>query len=77
MKSLKIPAAPFILAFVLGDLLEENFRMALTISRGDWMVFFGNPVVVGLLLLAALSVILPNLNKFKKKTKRKDLDESM
>lgn len=67
MKSLRFPAAPFILAFVLGDLLEENFRMALTISNGDWMVFFGNPVVLSLFILSLLSIILPSLRKFRKR----------
>lgn len=67
MKSLRFPAAPFILAFVLGNLLEENFRMALTISNGSWMVFLGNPVVLALLLLSLLSIVLPNLRRVKKK----------
>ena len=31
--------APFLLGFVLGDLLEEHFRRALVFSNGDPMVF--------------------------------------
>ncbi|QQK81721.1 tripartite tricarboxylate transporter permease [Salicibibacter cibi] len=65
LKSLKFPAAPFILAFVLGELLEENFRMALTISNGDVMVFLQNPLIITLLILSVLSIILPNLRKKK------------
>ena len=57
--------APLLLAFVLGDRLELSFRRALTISDGDYMIFFQGPavrvflavlVVVG--LLQALAMLL-------------------
>jgi TctA family transporter len=51
--------APFILGFVLGPLMEENFRRAMMLSRGDPLVFVTRPISAGLLLLAvALLVIL-------------------
>lgn len=51
--------APFILGFVLGPLMEENFRRAMYISRGDPLVFVERPISALLLLLAvALLVIL-------------------
>ena len=51
--------APFILGFVLGPLMEENFRRAMYISRGDPLVFVARPISALLLLLAvALLVIL-------------------
>ncbi len=39
MLSVQIPAAPFLIAFVLGPLLENNFRRSLLLSHGDWDIF--------------------------------------
>ena len=46
--------APFILGFILGPLMEENFRRAMMISRGDPMVFLTRPISAALLLLSLL-----------------------
>ncbi len=45
--------APLLLGFILGPLMEENLRRAMTMSRGDPGVFVREPVSLGLLLLAA------------------------
>jgi putative tricarboxylic transport membrane protein len=41
---LNIPAAPFLIAFILGPMLEENLRRALAISRGDPSVLLSSPI---------------------------------
>jgi len=54
------PAAPLLLGFVLGPLIEENFRRALVLSRGNPEVFFTRPVsatFLGLTLLVLLASI--------------------
>lgn len=56
MKLVKLEPAPLLLGFVLGPLLEENFRRALVLSRGDLAVFVERPIS-GLLLLAALAIV--------------------
>ena len=38
--ALDFPVAPILLGYVLGPLVEENFRRALLLSRGDLTVFF-------------------------------------
>jgi putative tricarboxylic transport membrane protein len=43
--------APFILGFILGPLMEENFRRAMNLSRGDPMVFVERPISAALLVL--------------------------
>jgi putative tricarboxylic transport membrane protein len=50
--------APFVLGFVLGPLLEENLRRALTISDGNPGVFVQRPVSLALLLAAAVLLAL-------------------
>src|SRR5690606_18823746 len=38
------PSAPLLLGFVLGPLMEENFRRALLLSSGDFSTFVTRPV---------------------------------
>ncbi|NLD54592.1 MAG: tripartite tricarboxylate transporter permease, partial [Burkholderiaceae bacterium] len=48
-KKLDCEPAPLLLGFVLGKLMEEYLRRALTISRGDATVFFTRPLSLVLL----------------------------
>jgi TctA family transporter len=48
--------APVLLGFVLGPRLEENFRRALTLSRGDVAVFVESPISAAFVALAVLLV---------------------
>jgi putative tricarboxylic transport membrane protein len=41
---LEIPTAPFLIAFILGPMVEANIRRSLAISRGDIGVFFSSPI---------------------------------
>jgi putative tricarboxylic transport membrane protein len=50
--------APLLLGFVLGKLLEEKLRQALVISRGDFMTFVERPVSAGLLIVAAVVLVV-------------------
>jgi len=50
--------APMILGFVLGPLMEENLRRAMRISGGDPMIFVNRPISLGLLIAAAVLVLL-------------------
>jgi len=58
--------APLLLGFVIGPLLEENFRRSLIISGGDAMVFFERPISLILILIGvglAAAVALPAVRK--------------
>jgi putative tricarboxylic transport membrane protein len=57
-KKLDCEPAPLLLGFVLGKLMEEYLRRAMTISRGDWSVFFTRPLSASLLAIAALMLIV-------------------
>src|SRR5690606_15481552 len=43
------PSAPLLLGFVLGPMLEENFRRALLLSNGELSTFVTRPVSAVLL----------------------------
>ncbi|WP_110597476.1 tripartite tricarboxylate transporter permease [Salinicola lusitanus] len=51
--------APVVLGFVLGGLMEENLRRALSISGGDVGILFQSNLSIGLWIAAALVVLVP------------------
>jgi TctA family transporter len=53
---LKLDPAPLMLGFILGPMLEENFRRAMLISRGNFSVFFTHPISATLLSLVAVFI---------------------
>ena len=57
-KKLDCEPAPMLLGFVLGKLMEEYLRRAMTISRGDWTVFFTRPLSATLLVLAIILLVI-------------------
>lgn len=59
--------APLVLGFVLGPLMEENLRRALSLARGDWSTFVTRPLSAGLLIAAALMVLVVMLPTIKNK----------
>jgi putative tricarboxylic transport membrane protein len=61
MRRYDFPTAPIIIGMILGPLAEQNFRQAMTISAGDWTVFFTRPLSATILALAALALFGPRL----------------
>ncbi|SDN79529.1 tripartite tricarboxylate transporter permease [Alkalicoccus daliensis] len=71
MRMYGFPAAPLILAMILGAIMEENMRRSLQISQGDWMIFIDKPISFTLLILAAVSLLLPLFIRLIKWVKKK------
>ena len=67
--------APLLLGFVLGPMMEENFRRALLLSRGDFTTFVTRPLSLGLLIAAALLVIIVTLPAVKKSREQVFVEE--
>ncbi len=53
--------APLILGFVLGDLMEQNLRRAMSITNGEIGILFESPISIGLWVCAAAMVVVPPL----------------
>jgi putative tricarboxylic transport membrane protein len=51
-------AAPLLLGFILGPMMEEHLRRALLLSRGDWTTFATKPISATLLVIAAVMIVL-------------------
>ncbi|MCK2018597.1 tripartite tricarboxylate transporter permease [Peribacillus frigoritolerans] len=57
------PIAPLVLGLVLGPMIENNMRRALTISDGDYSMFFTRPLSLTFLIVTALWLLIPVLLK--------------
>lgn len=61
MMRLDVPVAPFLIAFVLGPMFEDNFRRSMLLASDGIMIFFRSPIcwvfmiLTGLLLYYSLS----------------------
>jgi TctA family transporter len=66
---LDLEAAPLLLGFILGPMLEENFRRALLISRGSFTTFVTRPISGTLLALVGV-FLLWQVAKFFKQARK-------
>ncbi len=69
--ALKFPVAPILLGYVLGPMLEENFRRALLLSHGRLAVFVEQPIsgvfIAACVLLVAAQLYFGTLSKIRKR----------
>jgi putative tricarboxylic transport membrane protein len=72
MKIRDWPAAPLILGFILGPVLEQHFRATLQMSGGSLDIFFSRPIAIFFLVLTSVVLIfsfrkpiMQNLNKIR------------
>ncbi|MBF9033737.1 tripartite tricarboxylate transporter permease [Rhodobacterales bacterium HKCCE2091] len=57
MRWARLPAAPLLLGFVLGPMMEEHFQRAMLLSRGDFSTFVTRPISGVLLAFTALVLL--------------------
>ncbi len=73
MKKCDYEPAPFVLAYVLGPMLEQNFQQSLLISDGSFTIFFVRPIAVVCLVVAAFLLATACMT-FSKKKRLKVID---
>lgn len=76
MAYFRFPAAPMLLAFILGDLMEQSLRQALTISNGSLWIFVEKPIAFSLLLISFLTFIVPLIRNWRRKQLTKKLERN-
>ena len=57
------PIAPLVLGLVLGPMVENNLRSALTISNGDFSMFLTRPISLVFILITLLWLVIPFMMK--------------
>ncbi len=68
-------AAPLLLGFILGPMMEENLRRAMLLSRGDPTVFLTRPLSLVMLLMALAMVVIISLPQIAKKREETFVEE--
>ncbi|MFN3236363.1 MAG: tripartite tricarboxylate transporter permease, partial [Pseudomonadales bacterium] len=64
LRLLEFPMAPLLLGFILGGMLEDNLRRALTLTDGSWAFLWERDLTLGLFVLLCVSLIAPLLAAF-------------
>lgn len=57
--------ASFVIAFVLGPIIEENFRRALILSEGSYSIFFTRPMSLLIVLMIVAIIVVPLVQRVK------------
>jgi len=67
LRVMDFPQGPFILGMLLSKLFESNLRRALSITMGNYSIFFTSPICIVLLAISVLSLVWPSIRKRLKK----------
>ncbi|MFG6177831.1 tripartite tricarboxylate transporter permease [Halomonas sp. THAF12] len=67
MERWRYPAAPLVIALILGPILEVNFRRSMQISHWDLSTFFTRPLSLTLCLLVVLALAYPLWNQWRRR----------
>lgn len=67
MRKFGFPIIPCVLGFVLGPMIEVNFRQALTLSDGSWLIFVDRPISLIIYILVALTFLSQPLMDYLKR----------
>ncbi len=63
MERWRYPAAPFVIALILGPILEVNFRRSMQIANWDMTTFLTRPLSLLLMLLIAAAILYPVIKR--------------
>jgi putative tricarboxylic transport membrane protein len=70
LRVLAFEPAPLLIGFILGPMLEANFRRGMLMFRGDASMFLQRPISGVLLAAAALTLIFIAWSSFRKRAQR-------
>ncbi len=76
LRKLDFPLAAVILGFVLGELMEDNLRRALSISSGELGILWSSPITLVLWALVAVMLALPGIRWWRARNKASAADAS-
>ncbi len=67
LRKLDFPLSALILGFVLGEMMEDNLRRALSISNGELGILWGSPITLALWALTVAMLGMPALRWYLKR----------
>jgi putative tricarboxylic transport membrane protein len=75
MVKLGFEGTPLVLGFILGPMMEENFKRAMLLSGGEVSTFVQRPISAGLLAAAAIALalmLMPSVKRTRAEALRED-----
>jgi len=69
LRIIDYPMAPMILGFILGGMMEDNLRRALTISDGSFSFLWERPITLTILIITVILLLMPLLSNVYAKIK--------
>ena len=63
LRLMAFPMAPLLLGFILGSILEDNLRRAVTLADGQWSFLWERPITLCLILLSIVVLFSPLVRK--------------
>ncbi|MDQ6214733.1 tripartite tricarboxylate transporter permease [Achromobacter insolitus] len=73
---MRFEPAPLLLGFVLGPMVEENFRRALLLSRGDLAIFVSRPISLGFVVACVALIALLVVSAMRQRKGREALKQA-
>lgn len=70
LRKMDVPLSPILLGFILGGLMEQNLRRALSISNGGLEILIASPISKGVWLLIAIMIVWPLWRKLRRRQKQ-------
>jgi putative tricarboxylic transport membrane protein len=67
LRKLDFPLSPILLGFILGGLMEQNLRRALSISNGSMEILWSSPITLGVWVVTAFMLVLPLIRIWRKR----------
>ncbi|WP_144637178.1 tripartite tricarboxylate transporter permease [Bordetella genomosp. 13] len=72
LRKFNVPMAPMVLGVVLGDMMEQNLRRALSMTNGEVSVLYASGVSQGLWIAAVAVVGVPMLMRVLRRKRKQD-----
>lgn len=69
--NLEFSLPPIVLGYILGPIIESNFRIGIISSQGSLIPLFQKPIAMGLIVFGILMVLWPQIKKLIFKNKQK------
>ncbi|WP_236207734.1 tripartite tricarboxylate transporter permease [Pseudomonas tohonis] len=72
LRKLDFPLSPLLLGFILGGLMEQNLRRALSISNGELGILWSSPITLGTWALVLVMLALPLVRIWRRRAARRE-----
>ncbi|WP_122710806.1 tripartite tricarboxylate transporter permease [Pseudomonas viridiflava] len=71
LRKLDFPLSPILLGFILGGLMEQNLRRALSISNGELGILWASPITLGVWVLTVFMLLFPLIRIWRKRASQR------